>query len=174
MISILKDKSQLLNNYIVSNSTNPEWPHSQGNCLVCLRLQGRLSAHAASIYIVKDELRGYCPWGWELTANQFYLPSQTPLTVARCGRLQLGVTHWATSVVLLQVVDIWHHKQWWSILLWGTPGQMRLYLFFTVIMFTKVIFWWKFSQIWIFLVFMQTHWLPVGSENALKLLTSVN
>ena len=31
-------------------------------------------------------------------------PSPTELSVAGCGRLQLGVDHWATSVPLLQVV----------------------------------------------------------------------
>ena len=40
-----------------------------------------------------------------LTARQFDLPSLTPLSVASCGRLQLGVAHGATSVALLQVVD---------------------------------------------------------------------
>ena len=30
--------------------------------------------------------------------NQLDLPSLTPLSVAGCGRLQLGVPHWATSV----------------------------------------------------------------------------
>ena len=43
--------------------------------------------------------------GWGVTANQFDLPSQTPLSVAGCGRLQLGAPDWATSVALLQVVD---------------------------------------------------------------------
>ena len=37
----------------------------------------------------------------EITASQLNLP----LTVAGCGRLQLGITHWATSVTLPQVVD---------------------------------------------------------------------
>ena len=37
--------------------------------------------------------------------SQLDLPSLTPLSVAGCGRLQLGVPHWATSVIL-QVVDI--------------------------------------------------------------------
>ena len=39
-------------------------------------------------------------------ATKFDLPSLTPLSVAGCGRLQLGVAHFATSVALLQVVDI--------------------------------------------------------------------
>ena len=32
-------------------------------------------------------------------ANQLDLPSLTPFNVAGCGRLQLGVPHWATSVI---------------------------------------------------------------------------
>ena len=31
--------------------------------------------------------------------SQLDLPSLTPLSVAGCGRLQLGVPHWATSVI---------------------------------------------------------------------------
>ena len=30
--------------------------------------------------------------------SQLDLPSLTPLSVAGCGRLQLGVPHWATSI----------------------------------------------------------------------------
>ena len=30
--------------------------------------------------------------------SQLDLPSLTPLSIAGCGRLQLGVPHWATSV----------------------------------------------------------------------------
>ena len=41
-----------------------------------------------------------------LNATQFNLPFLTPFSVAGCGRLQLGVTPWATSVALLKVVDI--------------------------------------------------------------------
>ena len=47
-----------------------------------------------------------------VTASQLNLPSLTPLTVAGCGRLHLGVAHWATSVALLQVVDNLPQKQW--------------------------------------------------------------
>ena len=43
--------------------------------------------------------------GWRVTASQLGLPSLTPLSVAGCGRLQLGAPNFATSVVLLQVVD---------------------------------------------------------------------
>ena len=31
--------------------------------------------------------------------SQLDLPSLTPLSGADCGRLQLGVPHWATSVI---------------------------------------------------------------------------
>ena len=41
-----------------------------------------------------------------LTASQFDVQSLTPLSIAGCGRLQLGVAYWATSVALLKVVDI--------------------------------------------------------------------
>ena len=40
-----------------------------------------------------------------VTASPLDLPSLTPLYVAGCGRLHLGVAHWATSLPLLQVVD---------------------------------------------------------------------
>ena len=40
-----------------------------------------------------------------LTAGQLDLSSRTPLSVAGCGRLQLGVPHWASLVALLQVFD---------------------------------------------------------------------
>ena len=33
------------------------------------------------------------------------LPSLTPLSIAICGRLQLGAPHWATLVALLSEVD---------------------------------------------------------------------
>ena len=63
--------------------------------------------------------------GWGVTASKLDLPSLTPLSVAGCGRLQLEAAHWATWVILLQVVDNWPHK--FSILHWGAPGQRRLY-----------------------------------------------
>ena len=39
------------------------------------------------------------------TASQLNLPSLRPLSVAGCGRRQLGAAHLATSVALLQVVE---------------------------------------------------------------------
>ena len=41
-----------------------------------------------------------------LTVSQLDQPYLTPFSVADCGRLQLGVAHWTTSVALLQAVDI--------------------------------------------------------------------
>ena len=75
-------------------------------------LQGRLPAQAALIYTVHESLRRYCRRVWQLMASQLDLPYLTPLYVAACGRLQLGVAHGATSVSLLQVVDNLPHKQW--------------------------------------------------------------
>ena len=43
--------------------------------------------------------------------SQLDIPSPTPLFVAGCGRLQLEVVHWATSVMNAQCP----HK-WWSTL----------------------------------------------------------
>ena len=54
------------------------------------------------MYCALVALRGYCPVRGEgLTASQLDLPSVTPLSVAGCGRLKLGATHWATWVTLL-------------------------------------------------------------------------
>ena len=46
-----------------------------------------------------------------VTASQLDEPSLTQLSVVDCGRLQLGVAHWATSTDLLQVDDNLPHKQ---------------------------------------------------------------
>ena len=75
------------------------------------------------------ELRGYTAlWMVGVTASQLYLPSLTRLSVAGCGRLQLGAAHWATLLALLQVVDNWPHAQWQYILHFEAPGHRRLYV----------------------------------------------
>ena len=52
----------------------------------------------ARSYTVKYvELRDTAHEGVGAT-SELDLPSLTPLSVAGCGRLQLGVPHWATSV----------------------------------------------------------------------------
>ena len=55
-------------------------------------------AETAPIYTMHEVLRGYCPRGWWGTTSQLDLPALIPLSVAGCGRLQLGVPHCATSV----------------------------------------------------------------------------
>ena len=45
------------------------------------------------------KLRGHCPWMSGGATSQLDLTSLAPLSVASCGRLQLGVPHWATSVI---------------------------------------------------------------------------
>ena len=83
--------------------TYPEWPHRQGGCLICWMLQScRIESYlwlsctdlhyAQSAQLVLPMRVGGAP-------IQFDLPSLTPLYVAGCGRLQLGVPHWATSVI---------------------------------------------------------------------------
>ena len=42
---------------------------------------------------------GILPMRVEGATSQFGLPSLTPLSLAGCGQLQLGVPHWATSVI---------------------------------------------------------------------------
>ena len=44
------------------------------------------------------ELRGYCHVQGGGATSQLDLPSLAPLSVAGCGRQQLGAPHWATSV----------------------------------------------------------------------------
>ena len=48
-------------------------------------------------HLMHEALRGYSPLRWGAT-SQLDLPSLTPLSVAGCGRLQLRVPHWPTSV----------------------------------------------------------------------------
>ena len=70
-------------------------------------------------------LQGTCPVKVKGgIASQLHLPS---LHLAGCGRLQLRVQHWATSVALLQVVDNWPHKQ--EISMATNYGNRRFYLY---------------------------------------------
>ena len=91
----------------------PEWPHRQSVGLAYPRTRVRTLAATASLAICSPHL--YCTIrgaqlvlpcvGWGVTASQLDLPSLAALSVAGCGRLQLGAPNWATSVALLQVVD---------------------------------------------------------------------
>ena len=120
-------------------------------------MQGWLLAQAAPIYIMHDELKGYCPWGWGLTATQFDLPSLTPLSVAGCG--QWSIT--TRSCLLSYFSSITASRHWYltpqtavvdSHLRDSWPNETLP--FFTVTLFTKFILWWNFSQIWTFWVSM--------------------
>ena len=71
------------------------------------RLQARFTAEAAPIYSVYEGAQGVLPMMARGVTSQLDLQSLTPLSVAGCGRLQLGVAHQATSVALLQLVDNW-------------------------------------------------------------------
>ena len=53
------------------------------------------------------------------SGSQLELPSLTPLSVADCGRLQLGVVHWATSVTFMEVDDNLPREYGKYILHWG-------------------------------------------------------
>ena len=93
----------------------PERPHRQCVGLVARWSRVRVPVAAASLMIYVRHLhrairgaQGVLPCvGWYVTASQLDLPSVTPLSVADCGRLQLGAPHWATSVTSLQVLDNW-------------------------------------------------------------------
>ena len=64
------------------------------------RLQDRISAVAEQHRFILCTRRsgGTVHEGGGAT-SQLDLPPLTPLSVAGCGRLQLGVPHWATSVI---------------------------------------------------------------------------
>ena len=87
----------------------PEWPHRQGGIsdAEVARSSARQNRGCTDIYVLcASGAQGLllCE-GWGVIANQLDLPSLTPLSVADCGRLQVGAAYWATSVTLLQVVD---------------------------------------------------------------------
>ena len=74
----------------------------QGGCLACWRLQGcriesLLWLSCTDLHFARGA-QGVLPMRVGSATSQFDLPSLTPLSVAGCGRLQLGVPHWATSV----------------------------------------------------------------------------
>ena len=152
VISILMYKSQLLKSYIFSKCSNLEWPHRQSGCLVCFRLQGQLPHSCTDL----------CCARWA----QGVLP------------MRVGVYgHSIRSTIFDSIVRSWL----WSTVTWSYPlgyfscitasswhltpnSGSRLssegllakwdYIFFTVTMFTKFLFWWRFCQIWTFWVLM--------------------
>ena len=51
------------------------------------------------VFFYARGVQGVLPMRVGGATSQLDLPSLTPLSVAGCGRLQLGVPHWATSVI---------------------------------------------------------------------------
>ena len=89
---------------IFTASIHPEWPHRQCVGLAYTWTRVRVSVGAASLVICRPRSTPCNTWSSGGiahesggTTSQLYLPSQMPLSVAGCGRLQLGVPHWATS-----------------------------------------------------------------------------
>ena len=67
--------------------------------LMVARLQDRIPAVAElHRFILCTRLSGGTAHEGGDATSQLHLQSLTPLSVADCGRLQLGVPHWATSV----------------------------------------------------------------------------
>ena len=94
---------QHIGSQFMCTGSYPEWQHRQGGCLACCRLQvckieSRLWLSCTDLYYARGA-QGVLPMrvGGRATC-QLELPSLTPLSVAGCGRLQLGVPHWDTSV----------------------------------------------------------------------------
>ena len=84
-------------------SINPEWPHRRFVGMAFRRSHVRGSLSAASLVICRPHCTVQSSGGTALcrvggATSQLDLPSLTPLSVAGCGRLQLGTLHWATSV----------------------------------------------------------------------------
>ena len=107
VISILMHKSELPESYIFSESSNLEWPHRQGGCLVCFRLQGRLPAHAActDLYCAR-RAQGVLPM--RVGVNGQSIRSTISEVIVRSWLWSIATRSCplATSVALLQVVDI--------------------------------------------------------------------
>ena len=77
-------------------SLYPERPHRQGGCLACCGCTFESRWGCTDFYNASGE--GVLPIRVGGATSQLDLPSLTLLSVAGCGRLQLGVPHWAASV----------------------------------------------------------------------------
>ena len=63
-------------------------------------LQDRIPAEAElHRFVLCTRRLGVLPIRVGGATSQLYLPSMTTFSVAGCGRLQLGVPYWATSVI---------------------------------------------------------------------------
>ena len=63
-----------------------------------LKVARSIIGEAALIYTMHEALMGILPIRAGGANSQLDLPSLSPLSVASCGRLQLGVTQWTISV----------------------------------------------------------------------------
>ena len=61
------------------------------------KIESRLRLSCTDLYYARGA-RGELPMRVGGATSLLGLPSLTPLSVAGCGQLQLGVLHWATSV----------------------------------------------------------------------------
>ena len=78
----------------------PEWPHREGGLPPMLKVARLIPGGdrgCTDLYYARGA-HGTLPMRVGGATSQLGLPSLTPLSVASCGRLQLGVPHWATSV----------------------------------------------------------------------------
>ena len=85
--------------------TYPEWPHRQCVGLAYPWKRVLAPVAAASFAICSPHLHreirgahGVLALRVGVRQVNWTKPSLTPLSVAGCGRLQLGVLHWATSI----------------------------------------------------------------------------
>ena len=62
-----------------------------------IKIESRLWLSCTDLYYARGA-QGLLPIRVRGATSQLDLPSLTPMSVAGCGRLQLGVPHWATSV----------------------------------------------------------------------------
>ena len=94
VIIIIEWISELATHTLSGRTGNALVWHTSGRAFVSRLLQQVLRFVGRVNTVQYVELRVYCP----SPPSQLDLPSLTPLSVAGCGRLQLGAPHWATSV----------------------------------------------------------------------------
>ena len=77
------------------------------------KIGGSIPAEDAPICTVQMALRGYSIIKGGGNGQSIVSTVSDAIVRTACGWRPLWVSHWATSVALLQVVDNWPHKQWW-------------------------------------------------------------
>ena len=63
-----------------------------------LKVAGSISGCGCTNLYYSRFAQEVLPMTVDIVTSELDLPSLTPLSVGACGRLQLGVTRWATSV----------------------------------------------------------------------------